>query len=226
MDVSQLYAANQPPRPEAKSAEKRPENADARAARGDKGEEVELSIAERTRTELNTAIIESASEVSLSAGNEPLHLLYSAAIDKLNEVLGPELGEDAIQKAAERPEEFTPEATAERIVQFATSFYASYSEEHPELTEQERIEGFMDLISGAVDQGFGEARDILEGLKVLEGEVEEGVDKTYDLVQQGLQAFRDSLLGVESEEETEEKEAESDEDEKKEEKAEKSEEEG
>ncbi|WP_292746763.1 DUF5610 domain-containing protein, partial [Methylophaga sp. UBA3191] len=38
-------------------------------------------------------------------------------------------------------------------------------------------------------QGFKEARDILGGLKVLEGDIAGNIDKTYDLVQQGLQSF-------------------------------------
>ena len=211
MDVQQLYAANQP-LPEAKVPEKKAEAVEEKGGKNPKAEGTEQSIVDQTRTELNAAILQSASEVSLSAGNEPLHLLYSAAIDKLNEVLAPELGEDAIQKAAERPEEFTPEATADRIVKFATGFYASYSEQHPEMTEEERIESFMDLIGGAVDQGFDEARDILENLKVLDGTVEEGVDKTYDLVKSGLNAFREAILGQREEEaENREEKAESEE---------------
>ena len=201
MDVTQIYTANQP-RSETKAADKRADaekRTETQETRNEKGEGIGKSIAEQTRTELNAAIIESASQVSLSAGNEPLHLLYSAAIDKLNEILAPELGEDAIQKAAEKPDDFTPEATAERIVAFATGFYAAYSEQHPEMEEEERLNSFMEVIGGGIEQGFGEARDILEGLKVLDGAVKEGVDKTYDLVQQGLQAFRDSILGKQEE---------------------------
>lgn len=51
----------------------------------------------------------------------------------------------------------------------------------------------MNIIGGAIDNGFKEARDILSGLKVLQGDIADGVDKTYGLVQEGLQAFRDSF---------------------------------
>lgn len=57
----------------------------------------------------------------------------------------------------------------------------------------EQLSSFMDIIGGAIDQGFDEAKDILSGLKVLEGDIAAGVDKTYALVQEGLQAFRDSF---------------------------------
>ena len=207
MDVNQVYNANRPLPENANAERKRGEghgkggNEVAEAVRDARGQGPLTSIAARTRSELNASIIQSASEVSLSSGNKPLHLLFSAAVDKLNEILAPELGENAIQKAAEKPEDFTPEKTAERIVSFATAFYGAYSEQHPEMEEEERLNSFMELIGGGIDQGFGEARDILAGLKVLEGPVKEGVDKTYDLVQQGLQAFRDSILGKEEKEE-------------------------
>ena len=188
MDINQI-AAPKPPRTEPTVEEKR----------GERAEGPKISVAERTRKELNAAIIQSASEVSLSAGNQPLHLLYRAAIDELNEVLEADLGPNAIQKAAEKPEDFTPEATANRILSFATGFYARYAEHHPEMEEEERLDKFLELIGGGIDQGFKEARDILEGLEVLGGAVKEGVDKTYDLIQQGLQSFRDSILGKEEE---------------------------
>ena len=46
-----------------------------------------------------------------------------------------------------------------------------------------------EVIGGGIDQWFKEARDILGGLKVLEGDIAGNIDKTYDLVQQGLQSF-------------------------------------
>ena len=48
-------------------------------------------------------------------------------------------------------------------------------------------------IGGGIDQGFAEARGILDGLGVLEGELKDNIDLTYDLVQQGLQAFREGF---------------------------------
>lgn len=184
MEIQTVHPSGRP-RPEQPTEEQRAESV-AKTRR---------SIASHTRAELNAAVIHAASEVSLSAGNEPLHLLYRAAIEKLNEVLEPELGPEAIQKAAEAPQDFTPEATAERIVSFATGFYAAYSENHPEMEGQERLESFLELIRSGIDQGFEEARGILDGLQVLEGDIAANADQTYELIQQGLEAFRDSILG-------------------------------
>jgi hypothetical protein len=51
------------------------------------------------------------------------------------------------------------------------------------------LNDFVKLIGGGIDKGFAEARQILDGLKVLEGDVASNVDKTYELVQAGLKAF-------------------------------------
>ncbi len=54
----------------------------------------------------------------------------------------------------------------------------------------EQLDSFMDIISGAIDQGFSEATEILTGLNVFEGDIEAGVDKTYSLIQAGLETFK------------------------------------
>ncbi|MBA1333039.1 hypothetical protein QQ73_18915, partial [Candidatus Endoriftia persephone str. Guaymas] len=53
---------------------------------------------------------------------------------------------------------------------------------------------FLELIGGGIEQGFAEARGILEGLEILNGEIEQNVDKTYELVQQGLERFRLAIM--------------------------------
>ena len=48
-------------------------------------------------------------------------------------------------------------------------------------------------MGGAIQKGFDEARDILESLHVLEGGVADGIDQTYQLIQQGLADFREQM---------------------------------
>jgi hypothetical protein len=48
---------------------------------------------------------------------------------------------------------------------------------------------FIDTLKKGVDQGFKEARQVLDGLKVLSGDIAGNIDKTYDLVQQGYADF-------------------------------------
>jgi len=150
----------------------------------------ELSAAAKAKKQLNAAILESAVEVNVGAGNNPLSLVLKTALEGINDALKEATGEDnAIQSAYESGLDVSPEATADRIVSLSTAFFGQYKEQHPELDEQEALSKFTDIISGGIDKGFAEARDILEGLSVLEGDVATNIDKTYDLVQQGLKAF-------------------------------------
>ncbi|MEL4400331.1 MULTISPECIES: DUF5610 domain-containing protein [Shewanella] len=142
---------------------------------------------------MNNAILAAQEEVSLNSGNEPMSLLYRAAIEAINEELAPYMGENALQQVQDQQIDTSPEATADRIVSFATQFFSVYQQQNSSMDFDSQLSGFMDVIGGAIDQGFKEATDILSGLKVLEGDIKAGVDETYSLVQQGLQAFRDSF---------------------------------
>lgn len=142
---------------------------------------------------MNKAIIAAQQEVNLSSADEPMILLYRAAIEAINEELAPTMGENALQTAYDNGVDTSPEATADRIVSFATQFFSLYQEQNSNMEFDEQLSSFMDIIGGAIDQGFNEAKDILEGLQVLEGDIADGVEQTYSLVQEGLQLFRDSF---------------------------------
>ena len=146
-----------------------------------------------SQRKLNVAILQSNREVSLSVKNEPLALVYKTAIEAINKELEADLGDNAIQKGYEAGIDVSPEATADRILSFSTGLFSLFQQQHPSLSETEQVDRFIDVIGGGIDQGFSEARDILEGLGVLKGEIAENIDKTYDLVQEGLAQFRDQF---------------------------------
>jgi len=140
---------------------------------------------------LNVAILQAHQDVSISTKNEPLALIYKAAIEGINKELETELGENAIENAYEGGLDVSPEATADRILKFSIGLFPLYQQQHPELSEQEQAEKFAEIIGGGIDTGFSEARDILDGLGVLEGEIADNIDKTYNIIQEGLAAFRE-----------------------------------
>lgn len=150
--------------------------------------------AEQARQAQNTAILRANEQVSLRSNNDSLSLLYKTALEGINAELEPVLGENAAQKIYDSGIDTSPEATAERIVAFATGFYSRYKELNPGKSEEETLDSFLKVIGGGIEKGFADAKDILKGLKVYEGEVESGVDKTYGLVMQGLNSFRDKML--------------------------------
>lgn len=145
------------------------------------------------RNELNVQILQASAEVSLKAGDQSQALLFRSAIERINELLSPTLGPDAIQ--AKMAEDNSPEATAQRILSLSTGFFDAYAAQHPDDAPDQVAKNFVALIRGGFEQGFNEAKDILQGLKVLGGDIESGVMKTYDLVSKGYDEFLASKLG-------------------------------
>jgi len=148
---------------------------------------------------LNIAILQAHQDVSISTKNEPLALIYKAAIEGINKELETELGENAIENAYESGLDVSPAATAGRILNFSIGLFSLYQQQHPELSEQEQAEKFVEIIGGGIDTGFSEARQILDGLGVLEGEIADNIDKTYNIIQEELAAFREKYALPEDE---------------------------
>ena len=84
------------------------------------------------------------------------------------------------------------------IVSLTTGLFSAYTEGHPEKDEATARKDFVALIGGGIDRGFAEARKVLDGLGVLEGDIASNIDRTYALVQDGLKAFLDGGPTAES----------------------------
>lgn len=175
-----------PPIPASSSAQL-PDVASSRASnRGNKPVESATTPTE-SRAQLNTSIIQATLEVSISTQNEPLALLLKSAITGINELLEPEFGPNAIQNAVSQDN--TPEGTAGRIVSLSTGFFEAFKQQHAGEDEATVLEKFMATIRSGFEQGYNEARDILQGLRVLNGDIASNIEKTYALVQQGYAEF-------------------------------------
>ncbi len=162
-----------------------------------KTEKAPESIYVSQKKQLNAAIIESSLKYNQSIGDQPLSLVLKTALQGINESLKAGGVESSVEDAYESGIDFSPEATAERIVAFSTQFFAAYQEQNPNMDEEESLASFVEIIRGGIEQGFGEAKDILGSLKVLDGDIADNVDKTYELVQEGLQSFVDSFSNTE-----------------------------
>lgn len=150
-------------------------------------DEAHGSVVAKAHAELNVSIVQASLSVSIASGNDPLALIYKTAITGINEQLKAQFGEDAIEHAVSQDN--TPEGTANRIVALSTAFYETFKKQHLGQDDSQVLKTFLDTLRGGVDRGFKEARDILDGLKVLEGDIETNINKTYELVQQGFADF-------------------------------------
>ncbi|OUS11478.1 hypothetical protein A9Q89_08325 [Gammaproteobacteria bacterium 53_120_T64] len=144
-------------------------------------------------TSLDAAIINSHLSLSTGDTDKALTLLLKTAIEGINAELEPTLGANALQTAVDGGLDVSPEATAERIVSLSTAFLPAYLDANPNLDFETAVNQFVDVISGGIDQGFAEAREILGGLQVLEGDIASNIDATYELVQDKLASFVENL---------------------------------
>ena len=145
------------------------------------------SVVAQQRANYNSSVVQSSLSVAISSGNDPLALVLKTAITGINDALEADFGKDAIQAAA--GQDNSPEATAERIVSLSTAFYDAYRAQNALDDTPAAREQFIGVIRGGFEKGFKEAQDILEGLKVLNGDVATNIDKTFSLVQKGYDAF-------------------------------------
>jgi hypothetical protein len=139
------------------------------------------------------------SDTIITTDQQPLKLLYQAAIDRINEEVAPYLGDHAIQRGYNSAVDVSPEATANRIVSMTTSLFGLFRQQHSEETMEAVVTRFVEVIGSGIEKGFAEAREILSGLRVLEGEIETNIDRTFELTMSGLASFADELLGTSSE---------------------------
>ncbi|WP_157982649.1 DUF5610 domain-containing protein [Simplicispira lacusdiani] len=160
---------------------------EARAAKA-QGDERSL------RQQQNVQILQASMDVSIQSGDSSLALLYRTAIDRINEILGPELGPNAIGSASNQDN--SPEGTAGRILALSTALYDAYAARHPDKDTETLARDFVALIRGGFETGFNEAKGILDGLGVLgDGSpVASGIQKTYELVMKGYDDFLASKL--------------------------------
>lgn len=146
------------------------------------------------RIQLGAQILQASLDVSISAGDNAMALLYRTAIDTINDILAPEFGPNALQAAMQQDN--SPEATAERIVSQSTAFFDAYARQHPNTDPEDRLRDFVSIIRGGFEKGYAEAVQILTGLGVMgEGSpIAAEIGKTFEQVQKGYDDFLDSKL--------------------------------
>jgi len=148
-------------------------------------------LLEHTRAEpYQSDAVKNLPVVSIGFKERPLALLLSSILDKINEFIAADLDEETVQKAYDSGLDVSPEATAERIVSLSTGFFEAFKKQHAGEDESEVRQKFMDTIGKGIERGFAEAREILDGLGVLEGDIANSIDQTHSLIQDGLANFR------------------------------------
>lgn len=125
--------------------------------------------------------------LGIPALSQGLSVSAEEIVKRINEKLKSVLP-DGVQSL--KPEETTPEATADKIVKGVTGLFDYFAKRHPELQGEDLLTGFMDTIRAGVEQGYGDASKFLSdnGAFEIDG-VKSGIEKTKGLIDQKLKEF-------------------------------------
>lgn len=105
-------------------------------------------------------------------------LKVGGALEKL-------LKNDGISLTGLDPEDFSPQAVSDRILSSVRQAYGQFQQNRPGGDDGE----FFSQVREGLKQGFAEARDILQNLGVLKGQIAADIDHTRDLTLRGLEQF-------------------------------------
>ena len=163
----------------------------------------------QVRNYQNAQIVQASLSLLVKSGNHSLSLFYSASLANIGESLSAAMdgkfGQSVQQaqngqQAGAVDRDMSAEATAQRILDFATAAFDTYAERYPDGDADQAAKDFVNVIRSGFEKGFNEAKGILENMGVLKtGNVESDIGKTYDLVQKGLDDFLAAKLSKETE---------------------------
>lgn len=152
-------------------------------------ESIELAV-EYTRTKIDIVELSEGGKRMLST-SESMKILYKSTTVKMEDAAGTE-GAEETGTDASLADYFSPENTAQRIVDFARSFFPAYGDNHADEHDPTKLQDdFTKMMRDAIEQGFKEARAILGDFYEQDtpGFITDTIDQTYDLVQQKLDAL-------------------------------------
>lgn len=119
--------------------------------------------------------------------NRAMYIVLERSIEKLRAVIQEARAELGIPEGAVI--DTSPEATANRIADFALGAFSAWQKNHADLADDEARAQFAGFIGGAIQQGIGEARGILQALNALTPEVNSNIDNTWEIIQGRLNDF-------------------------------------
>jgi hypothetical protein len=114
-------------------------------------------------------------------------IVLERAYERLRQVLGAAREELGIAEGAEL--DTSPDATANRIADFALGFFSKYAENNGLANDEEGRKKYVEFIGKAVAQGIDEARGILGALNALNPNISSNIDKTAEVIGKRFEDF-------------------------------------
>jgi len=119
--------------------------------------------------------------------SQAMNIVSERAYEKLRAVVSEARAALGLPEGSEL--DTSPDATANRIADFALGFFGKYAENNGLANDAEGRQKFVDFIGAAVTKGIDEARGILSSLQALNGDIGTNIDKTAGIIQDRFSAF-------------------------------------
>lgn len=123
-----------------------------------------------------------------ASADKAQQLLTKSIQQQLKEVLAGQ----GIKTDNLNPDEFTPEKVSDRILGFVQ---LGLQRAKADGADEAKLNSLFEAAKGGIEKGFKEAKELLDGLKLFQGKVEEDANKTLDLLHQGMDKLSANLSG-------------------------------
>lgn len=137
-------------------------------------------------------------QVAFSKGNisesQAQGIVLDRAYEKLRAVVGD--ARTALGLSEGDVLDTSPNATANRIADFALNFFSKYAENNGLEDNEDGRRAFVDFIGAAIGQGIEEAKGILTALSALNPDVQTGIADTATHIQKRLDDFVKNGLSI------------------------------
>ncbi|WP_298716106.1 DUF5610 domain-containing protein [uncultured Oceanisphaera sp.] len=163
---------------------------------GQQAQPAEFAVArDELKARANQSLVKAMFEAGGQGDDKAMRIFYGEVLDKLNAELGTEQAVRQEKVVAQKEDFWSPENTADRIVNSALGHFETFKTQNPDMAEQEQLEQFLTKITEAIDKGYGEAVKVLDGLKVFDGGIRDNAEATQALIGERLAAFREEKQG-------------------------------
>ncbi len=95
------------------------------------------------------------------------------------------IGADSLSPANTNHTDFSPDKVADRILAFVNKTIGQLKNSDPNFDQDK----FLSQVKQGIDTGFSDARDALNSVGLLKGQIKENLDVTYTKIQDGLSKF-------------------------------------
>lgn len=125
--------------------------------------------------------------------DDNLELLFASFIAYFNQVFEEDLGGILLDNSMEPDLKSSISSFSDRIVTVTTDLFETYFDLHPELSEQEALDQYMNMLYSSINMTVSDFKEMLDRLHQLDEETSSALDEISDSIIEKGNEFIDSF---------------------------------